>query len=138
MLHFTGETSFSSRFFFNISEISANIKNPTKYKSSESQIYRFYDKKVVTCHPLCHNLEMWELLVILVIEIFKMAVLYLEFFQAYWYICIQQTWVELKDTTTVRGPARKILEFRVSRLTLKVVSTTFLVVCFFKSKREYF
>ena len=27
----TGETSFSSRFFFNISEISANIKKPTKY-----------------------------------------------------------------------------------------------------------
>ena len=22
---------------------------------SESQIYRFYDKKVVICHPLCHN-----------------------------------------------------------------------------------
>ena len=32
-LHFTGETSFSSRFFFNISEISANIKKPSKYKS---------------------------------------------------------------------------------------------------------
>ena len=28
---FTGETSFSSRFFFNISEISANSKKPTKY-----------------------------------------------------------------------------------------------------------
>ena len=28
------ETSFSSRFFFNISEISANIKKPTKYQST--------------------------------------------------------------------------------------------------------
>ena len=31
-------------------------------------IYRFYDRKVVVCHPLCHNLEMWKLLVILVIS----------------------------------------------------------------------
>ena len=30
-------------------------------------IYICYDKKVVTCHPLCCNLEIWKLLVILVI-----------------------------------------------------------------------
>ena len=30
-LFFTGEASFSSRFFFNISEISTNIKKLTKY-----------------------------------------------------------------------------------------------------------
>ena len=35
--------------------------------ASESPIYRFYYKKVVICHPLWHNLEMWKLLVILVI-----------------------------------------------------------------------
>lgn len=31
---------------------------------------RFHDKKVVTCHPLCKNLEMWKLWVIVVINFF--------------------------------------------------------------------
>ena len=31
----------------------------------KSRVYRSYDKKVVICHPLCHNLEMWKLMVIL-------------------------------------------------------------------------
>ena len=35
--------------------------------ASESRIYRFYDKKVVICHSLCHNINMWMLLVILVV-----------------------------------------------------------------------
>ena len=30
-LQFTGEASFSSRFFFNIPKISANVKKPTEY-----------------------------------------------------------------------------------------------------------
>ena len=49
------------------------------------ELYRFYDKKVVVCHPLCHDLEMWKLLVILVviklyaqIDIFKLL-LYVNF-----------------------------------------------------------
>ena len=33
-LLFTGETSFASRFFFNIPKISAQIQKPTKYKYS--------------------------------------------------------------------------------------------------------
>ena len=28
---------------------------------------RIYDKKVVTYHPLCHNMQMWKILVILVV-----------------------------------------------------------------------
>ena len=28
---------------------------------------KFFDKKVVICHPLCHNLKMWKLLVVIVI-----------------------------------------------------------------------
>ena len=35
--------------------------------ASESRIYKFYDKKVDVCHPLCHKLEMWKLLIIFVI-----------------------------------------------------------------------
>ena len=35
--------------------------------ASESQTYRFYDEKVVICHPLCHNIDMWKFLVILVV-----------------------------------------------------------------------
>ena len=30
-------------------------------------MHKFYDKKVVICHTLCHNLEMWKLQVILVV-----------------------------------------------------------------------
>ena len=30
--------------------------------ASESQIYRFCDKTVVSCYPLCHNVEMRKLL----------------------------------------------------------------------------
>ena len=37
--------------------------------SKSKRIYRFYDKKVVICHPLYHNLELeiWSLLFILVV-----------------------------------------------------------------------
>ena len=35
--------------------------------ASESWIYRCYDKKVVISHPLCHNINMWKLLLILVV-----------------------------------------------------------------------
>ena len=36
-LLFTGETSFSSRFFFNNPEISAQIQKPTKYQSTDNK-----------------------------------------------------------------------------------------------------
>ena len=39
----TGETSFSSRFFFNISEIYANIKKPTKYYFRDLREYQKTD-----------------------------------------------------------------------------------------------
>ena len=52
-----------------------NIKKKKKKKSlwewllaSESWIYRFYDEKVVICYPLCNNINMWKLLVILVVK----------------------------------------------------------------------
>ena len=35
--------------------------------ASESRIYRFYDKKVVICHPLCYNINMSKILVTLVV-----------------------------------------------------------------------
>ena len=35
--------------------------------ASESRIYRFYDKKVVICHPLGQKINMWKLLVLLVV-----------------------------------------------------------------------
>ena len=38
--------------------------------ASERQIYRIFDKKVVICRPLCHNINMWKLLVILVVNNF--------------------------------------------------------------------
>ena len=38
------------------------------WEYSESRIYRFYDKKVVICHPLFHYLELWKLLVTLIME----------------------------------------------------------------------
>ena len=33
-------------------------------------MYRFYDKKVVICHPLCHNIEIWKLWLYLLISSF--------------------------------------------------------------------
>ena len=35
--------------------------------ASEGRIYRFYDKKEVVFHQLCHNLDMWKIPVLLVI-----------------------------------------------------------------------
>ena len=53
--------------------------------ASESQIYRFYVKKIVICHPLCHNIQMWKLLVILaVIKIYARS----DIFNPY--LCFQQ------------------------------------------------
>ena len=47
--------------------LSLAISHSEGFLASESWIYRFYDKKVVICHPLCQNLQMWKLLVILVV-----------------------------------------------------------------------
>ena len=42
------------------------------FLTSESRIYRFYDKKVVIYHPLSHKIEIWKLLVTpVVINSFK-------------------------------------------------------------------
>ena len=35
--------------------------------ASECRIDRFYDKKVVTCYPLCPNINIWKLLAMLVV-----------------------------------------------------------------------
>ena len=36
--------------------------------ASETQIYRFFDfLKVVICHPLCRNINMWKLLITLAV-----------------------------------------------------------------------
>ena len=44
------------------------IKVPYKYQHIVANLAnRFYNKKVVFCHLLCHNLEMWKFLVILVV-----------------------------------------------------------------------
>ena len=53
VLLFTGETSFSSRFFFNIPEISTQIQKPTKYQSTTTANY--VSKKFYTFNLQFHN-----------------------------------------------------------------------------------
>ena len=52
----------------------------------ESRIYRFYvKKKIVICHPLCHNIQMWKFLVIIaVIKIYARSDIFNH------YLCFQQ------------------------------------------------
>ena len=42
--------------------------------ASESRIYTFYDKKIVICRPLCHDINMWKLLIRLVVTKFYVRI----------------------------------------------------------------
>ena len=53
--------------FFVTKSIYLSLTCQDGFQQGESRIYSFYDKKVVICHRLRDNINMWKLLVMLVV-----------------------------------------------------------------------